>query len=253
MILNVLRRTMDARKLNEVANHPEVRAWLGGGAGAIDLSDLVSNPANVAFEGAHGGFIAHKQGDGVYEVHSLFVPEGRGEFVMEAAREAQRFMFCATDCTELRTKCPDGNAAALGLCRAGGFQHLFRREKCWPANGEMVGASYHSLNIQRWISRDDQVAEVGHWFHEKLTEAKLSDGSDRPVHDDDEAHDRYVGASVLMIKSGNPRKAVWSYNRWAVFAGYAPIKLLSDAPVIIDVVDAVVAPRGDDMEILLCR
>lgn len=253
MNLITIRRTLDPSFLNEVANHAEVRPWLGGDGAQVDLTPLVSNPNNFAFVGDHGGFIAHKQGDGVYEVHSLFRPEGRGEHVLEAAREAQRFMFAATDCTELRTKCPDGNAAALGLCRAGGFQSLFRRERFWPHDGQLVGASFHNLTIQRWIARDDEVVALGHWFHEKLTTTKVDSGSERVIHEDDEVHDRYVGASVLMIKSGNPRKAVWSYNRWAAFAGYAPIKLLSDAPVLIDVVDAVISPKGDDMEILLCR
>jgi hypothetical protein len=56
-----------------------------------------------------------------------------------------------------------------------------------------------------------------------------------------------------MALAQNPRKGVWAYNRWAVFAGYLPIALVSDAPVVIDVVDAVVTANGPDMEVLLCR
>ncbi len=247
-----VKRTFDPRPFNEVANHPAVRPWLGG-EGQIDVSAVVSNPANACFITDEGGFIAHKLGDGRYEVHSLFLPEGRGGKALKCARESMAYMFLATDCTELVTKCPDGNGAALGLARIGGFQEQFRREKCWAFNGEMVGVSHQSLTLQRWLIRDEECLKRGQWFHDKLEAAKMAAGSERVVHDDDDAHDRHVGASVGMVLAGNPRKAVWAYNRWAVFAGYAPITLLSEAPPVIDVVDAVVAPNGGDMEVLLCR
>lgn len=252
-MLSKLKRSMEPAPFNAIANHTEVRPWLGGGDGELDLSAIVCNPANVCFLSEAGGFIAQKLMDARYEVHSLFLPQGRGGFALECAREGMAFMFCATDCAELVTKCPDGNRAALGLARAGGFQEQFRRERCWAFNGDMVGVSHQALSLSRWITRDDECLARGHWFHEKLTAAKRAAGSDLPVHDDDDAHDRFVGASVRMVIAGSPRKAVWSYNRWAVFAGYAPISLLSEAPPVIDVVDAVVAPRGDDMEVLLCR
>ncbi len=251
-ILSRLKRTLDPSALNRVANHPEVRPWLGG-EGEVDLTGLVMNPANFAFQGEHGGFIAQKIGEGRYEVHSLFLPSGRGGESLACAAEGMAFMFCATDCSELVTKCPEGNPAALGLARAGGFREQFRRERCWPFNGEMVSVSYQALSLQRWVERDAECLNVGHWFHEKLTSLKSAHGSELPVHDDDDAHDRAVGASVRMVLAGNPRKAVWAYNRWAVFAGYAPITLLSEAPVLIDVVDAIVSPCGADMEIVLCR
>lgn len=253
MILDRLRRTFDPKRFNEIANHGDVRPWLGGGDGPLDLSALVGNPANVALMGEHGGFIGHKIDQGLYEVHSLFLPEGRGENALECMREGARFMFCATDCAELITKCPDENRGALGLARSAGFQEMFRREQAWRHGGGLVGCSYQNLTLNRWRGRDPKIEGVGHWFHEKLTAAKRAQGSDLPVHDDDPAHDRAVGASVLMVLAGNPRKAVWSYNRWAMFAGYAPIELVSEAPVVLDVVDAVVTPNGFDMEVLLCR
>ena len=51
---------------------------------------------------AAGGFIAHKLMDARYEVHSLFLPEGRGGLAIECAREGLAFMFCATDCAAIR-------------------------------------------------------------------------------------------------------------------------------------------------------
>lgn len=253
MILERLRRTFDPARFNEIANHPDVRPWLGGADGPLDLSPVVGDPANVAFIGEGAGFICHKIGDGRYEVHSMALPEARGAGTIELVREGMRFMFCATDCTELVTKCPDGNAAALGIARASGFQEIFRREHCWPFRGDMVGVSYQSITFDRWRARDPIIAERGDWFHAKLECAKLAKGSTLPVHAEDEAHDRAVGAAVLMVLAGNPRKAVWSYNRWAIFAGYAPIMLLSESPAVLDVADAIVTPNGAEMEVLLCR
>ena len=251
-MLAKLKRSLNPAPFNAIANHPDVRPWLGG-EGPLDLGAIVANPAKVPFLHEQGGFICHKIGDGRYEVHSLFLPEGRGGEAVACMREGMVFMFCATDCVELVTKCPDGNGAALGIARVGGFQEQFRRERCWAFQGDMVGVSHQALSLQRWITRSNECLDRGRWFHEKLEAAKIAKDSNRPIHEDDEAHDRAVGASVLMALAQNPRKAVWAYNRWAVFAGYAPITLLSEAPPVIDVVDAVVAPRGEDMEVMLCR
>lgn len=253
MILKRLRRSFDVARFNELANHDAIRPWIGG-KGVLDLAPMVMEPTNVCLLNEHGGFLCHRLDVGLYEVHSMMLPEGRGENTIECVREGFRYMFCATDCVEIITKCPDGNGAALGIARAAGFQEIFRRERAWDNGGlEAVGISYQSISFARWRNRDLELTKWGKWFHDKLEAAKLEQGSELPIHDDDEAHDRAVGASVLMAMSGNPRKAVATYNRWAVFAGYAPIFLASEAPVLIDVVDAVVAPKGADMEVVLCR
>lgn len=230
-----------------------MRPWLGGD-GQLDFTRIVSDTANVCLKANFGGWIMHKQAEGIYEGHSMFLPEGRGGQCIEAMHETIRYMFAATDCVEIRTKIPDGNKGAKGLGIVAGFREQFRREKCWRAlDGEMVGISFQTLPLERWRNSNAECLAKGEWFHVKLEEAKQKAGSPLPAHDDDEAHNRAVGASVLMVQAGNPRKAVWSYNRWASFAGYAPIVLLSDAPVMLDVMDAIVAPSGADMEILLCR
>lgn len=253
MILSRLRRSLDASKFNEIANHPDVRPWLGG-QGPLDVAPIVLSTSNVSLLSDGGGFICHNIGDGRYEVHSLFLPDARGEGAIEAMREGLRYLFCATDCVEIVTKCPDGNRAALGLARAAGFQEIFRREHAWIGEDGLAGVSYQSISFDRWLSRDPEVERKGAWFHDKLERAKHETGSDRVIHEDEACHDRAVGAAVLMVLSGNPRKAVWSYNRWAVFAGYAPISLLSETPIVVDVVDAIVAPTPEgDMEVLLCR
>ena len=85
------------------------------------------------------------------------------------------------------------------------------------------------------------------WFHDRLAELT------QPGHPENEAHNRAVGAAVLMMQAGNPIKAINTYNAWAAFAQYEQIKLISLNPVVIDMHDAVLELDGDDMEILLCR
>lgn len=247
-----LRRTLDATRLNEVANHPDVRPWLGG-EGPLDLSGMISDPANFAFENDHGGFVLHRLDADLYEAHSLFLPDGRGAGVRALAEEGFRFLFTATDCMEVVTKVPEGNAAAAALARCVGFVEGFRRGAAWQGPSGPLAVSYQSLTFDRWRSRDPMAAERGHWFHDRLETTKANAGSDLVTHPDDAAHDRAAGAAVLMAMAGRGRKAVWTYNRWALFAGYAPIHLVSEAPLVIDVVDAVVQVAGEDMEVLLCR
>ena len=94
----------------------------------------------------------------------------------------------------------------------------------------------------------------GHAFHEMLEAAKREACTELPVHDDDPAHDRYVGACALMAKRGQAAKGVGMYNSWAAAAGYAQIQLLSAAPPVVDVVDGIVhLNQAGEMEVLQCR
>lgn len=247
-----LRRTMDATALNIVANHPEVRPWLGG-EGVLDLSGLLSNPQNVGFVSEHGGFVAHGLDLGLYEAHSLFLPEGRGEESRRAMQEACQYMFTATDCTELVTKVPGDNPAAAGLARMGGFEKRFTRYQGWKTDTGLCDLDFYGLSVARWILKQSVTVNAGVWFHERLTAAKEAAGSSLPVHDEDPVHDAFAGAAVLMCRAGNAVKAVATYNRWAVVAGYQTIALLSLAPIVLDVRDAVIEMREQDLEVLLCR
>lgn len=244
-------RTMDATFLNSVANHPEVRSWLGG-IGPIDLSNLLSDPNNVALQYEFGGFVGHKLFDtGVYECHSMFLPEGRGAHAHSAMETSLRYLFTKTDCTEVVTKAPDGNRSAFGAARSMGFTTSFKLDNGWTNDkGERIGVACMRLPYSKWIDKDPEVESVGKWFHERLEE--LTDGK-LPVHYDEPAHNRYVGSSVLMFRAGNPLKAVLTYNQWAKFAQFPGIKLISLTPIILDMDQVIVELKDDDMEVLKCR
>lgn len=249
-----LRRTMDARLLNAVANSPEVRPWVGGGTEPLDLTGVLSNPMNFGFVFEHGGYIFTKIDGGIFEGHSLVMPEGRGAPALDALREALRFMFASTDCLEIVTKFGADNLGALGMARSAGFSKVFERENAWtPASGEKIRCDYFSLTLAKWRQRDSVVAERGVWFHERLEELTAAMGMTIPVHEDDVSHNRAVGAAALMFLAGNSIKAAALYNRWAAFAGYPPIKLVSVTPCVIDMDQVIIAVRNSEMEVLRCR
>jgi hypothetical protein len=247
-------RELSASRINFVVNHPEVRPYVGG-VGPLDLAGLVADPRNVLLMVDGGGCLFQWLGEGYYEVHTQFIPEARGAAAIQAVRDALWWMFTATDAVEIVTKVPDTNLGALGLVRAihGTFQ--FSRPNAWQnADGALSGVKYYSKTLMDWVrDESEELSKTGDWFHDKLAEAKTRMGASNPPHDDDHAHDRYVGMASEMISRGQLAKGVLTYNRWATFAGYAPVSVLSVDPVIIDVQDALLLVRGGDFEVIYCR
>lgn len=242
----MIRRTFDPALLNSVANHPEVHPWLGV-EGEIDFSPFVTSPANFALVTEGGGFLLIRHEAGVYEVHSQFLPEVRGS-TPKAMHAAFDYMFVNTDCHTVLTQVPDNNPAAAGLARLARFKPRFRREDTPRGPTCFMGRT-----VDEWAQETASLEKEGEWFHDRLKEAKERAGSSLPEHPHDPAHERAVGATIRMVKAGNCHKGANLYNRWARFAGYAPITVLGDSPVLIDVVDAVAEWNGQEMEFPLCR
>jgi hypothetical protein len=220
-------RTFDARFLNEVANHPDVRPWLLG-EGPLDLTETLLDPRNIGLVFGGGGWLLHWQEPGVYEAHSLFIP---GSNAATLLKDGLRFLFTETDCLKIVTKVPDDNPRAKGLARAAGFREIFRAGK----------VSCQELTFDRWKTMDDVIAEKGHWFQDRLGKMTQED-----------SHARALGSAVLMCLANNAVKGVFTYNAWARLAGYQQIDLLSMTPPVIDVKDAIVQIRNGDMEVMFC-
>jgi hypothetical protein len=241
-----LRRTFDAAFLNTVANHPDVHPWIGA-VGEVDLSAAILNPANVALVNNGGGFFLMCHEPGIYEVHSQFLPEARGGSIT-AMRDGFDYLFTRTDCHTVLTQVPDINRAAAALAKHARFRPMFRR-----ADTMRGPTAYMGLTVEQWVQDNPDLEADGEWFHDSLSAAKKLSGSDLPEHAHDPAHERAVGAAVRMIRAGNARKGIGLYNQWARFAGYLPVSLISETPVIVDVGDAVVELNGSEMEVLICR
>lgn len=244
------RRTLDGTHLTHVANHPDVRPFLGGTA-VLDLAGLVEDPANITIETANGGLIGVAIGAGRYDVHTLFLPEGRGAEASHAMSLMAEYMFSVTDCVEGRTTVPVVNRGAALAARRAGFELRYTSELPW--GDSHTGAEFFALTIERWALRSPMTLALGQWFHEALAAAKNEAGSAQPTHPEDRVHDHMVGAVCAMARGGQPEKAVRFYNVWAACARYAPIQLLRAHPIIIDVQDAIVEWNGTDLEVLRCR
>lgn len=237
-------RTLDATFLNSVANMAGVREWLGG-EGDIDLTKTLLDTNNYAFVNEYGGFVGHRSFGGRYECHTMFSPNRHGvRDIMALMRYAQQFMFVNTDCDEIVTRVNLKHKGQIWLAKQSGLQEQFVKE----------GVSYQSLPLDRWAAMCSTTREEGGRFHGLLEAAKKANGSSLAAHPDDPQHDSMVGAALLMAKAGNGAKAANVYNRWATFASYAPVILLSEQPPIVDFHDAVAGLNSqNEVEILLCR
>jgi len=243
-----IKRTMDPAFLNSVINHPDVRPWLHGD-GVLDISHQALNPGNYILQTEHGGFLLVCLDPGRYEVHSQFLP-GHGIHPVKAMLAAQEWMFTRTDCEVIVSKVPHSNKAAKGFAVVGGLRPIFER------TDEKAGSiEYVELTLMGWAMRTKALEKHGERFHAFVE--KASEGLGWQDHPHDPAHERAVGAALLMIERGQAIKGAAFYNRWARLAGYPEVRLLSESPATIDMsVGETVCVLGigsDGMEALLCR
>jgi len=250
----IIERHNTAEKINEIVNHPSVYPWVCGNiTGPLDLTEVVANERNVALFCDLGGVLFFQHQPGLYEAHTQVLPEARGVGTLDIVRQALRWMFTKTDAVEIVTRVPHGNGAAQALVKAIKGVYEFTNQKGWVKDGEPIPADVYGLRLQDWLRDDPEIEARGHWFHERLEAEYARHNTELKVHEDDVTHDRYAGAAVEMIMNGQINKGVIFYNRWAVMAGYEPIKALSYDPVIVDIKDAVLMLKGDTFEVILCR
>lgn len=81
-------RTFDAKFVNGIVNHPEVRPFVGGdGESFIDLASVLADGKNICLMDEHGGFMATWTAPDTYELHTFILPAGRGRKAYANARE----------------------------------------------------------------------------------------------------------------------------------------------------------------------
>lgn len=224
----MITRTYNADFINSVINHPSVKE----GAEVkdiLDVSGVVANLRNFILVNEFGGFLVIKLMDGLYECHTQFLPEGRGQAAINAVNEALHYIFTKTDCTRIVTKVNVNNRATRLFT-----SQFFRRR------GVVGDHHYYSLDIEDWIERSPDCESHGVAFHNAIQ------GHSESV----EMIENYTGAAYLMMNEGNIYKGQLIYNRWASMAGCPPIIVVSENPLIIQ--------RGDlkisiDDGVQLCR
>jgi len=137
-----LKRSNDAEFLNRVVNDPSVHPFVSFGRGPIDLTAVVNNHDNVFLANEHGGFLYVSHGD-TFEVHTQFLPEGRGD-TATLARESLFYMFTQTPCVRIDTLIPPFNKTAKRLAEAVGMKSV--------AQAEVFGfpVTVYMLTIKEW-------------------------------------------------------------------------------------------------------
>lgn len=243
----MIERAQSAEFINYVANHPAVRSALLGPPGPIDMTAVVKNPHHCALTGEHGYMLMVQHVTGIYELHTTVLPEGRGEWAYQMALACVDWLFTRTNATEVFTRVPAGNLAAKALTKACG---AILEHTVWQNLGKQTLVEVYSGRIQDWIKIAPGLVERGQKFHELLHSKATAMGRAHPIHEDNDWHDRHVGAAAGMITGGQPIKGVMVYDRWAAMALTPAITLLSLDPVVIDIRDCKIKVTGDDFEIL---
>lgn len=245
-------RVLNPEPLIELASNPSTRPWLGGTEDiAPIITAAVENVANYSFlAGDAGGYLYICKAQGLYEVHTIGTPDGGRDFVRTMAKartDTLRFMFLETDAHEIVTIVPKPNIAAMNWATHAGFRVDFLREKAFDLMGDMVDAFYLSLPYGNWVLTDPANRREGERFHAFIHQYTPDD------HGDDEVHDSWVGATLDGAQRGNAVKCITLYNRWAVRAGYEPLRVLTMNPLCIDIGSAIVQITADGLDCLHVR
>jgi len=232
----MIERIFDGERINRIVNDPSVYPWVRGICeGPLDLGPLLRDSRHVCLMDEFGGCLFTQQQPGIYEAHTQILPQGRGAWAMRMVREALHYIFTRTDAVEIWTRCPKGNLGARALARAIGGREEMIVSQGWVQDGKIIPATIYSLTIQEWMKTAPDLVEVGRWFHRRIEEELRFLGFEEPFHEDDENHNRFVGASVEMVRGGQPHKAAIFYNRVAAMDGKLPIRVVSLDPVVIDI------------------
>lgn len=205
-------RSNDVSRLNAVINHPSVHPWVSKTEQELDASDVIADRRNILLEAPHGFFLFHFHEPGTYEVHTQFLPEGRGKNAFICAQEAAHYMFTKTDCVEILTKVQIENVAAKKLTEAVGFTYLFTGSE-W--RGKPM--NFFRLGIEDWIATAPGLVEKGKQFSERTPNCCKNDS----------VFHRYLGASLEMTASGQVSKGNCYYNRWAKFYGCESFEVMT--------------------------
>lgn len=251
---NIVRRHFTADTLNLVVNDPSVYEWVRGAhKGYLDVTPIVENLNNYVLMGEYGGVVFTQHQPGLYEAHTQVLPAGRGEWTIKMVEAALEYMFTKTDAVEIVTRVPKGNRAAHALVKAIHGVFEFRMDKGWVIKDEPVFADLYALRIQDWARTAKGLVEQGQWFHHRLEEEYAKLGRTTPSHPEDAVHDRYVGMATKIIMGGQAPKGVVFYNRWASICGYAPVTVVTENPLVLDIQDAIIMVRDDDFWVMDIR
>jgi hypothetical protein len=125
-----------------VADHPEVASRILLGGPTFDVAATVADQRVMPLAAEHGGFLVF-QLDGLgrlFEVHTLFTPEGWGREVLNAAKESLDIMFNGLHAAMLTTYEVEGN-----------WRSAPPRSFGWQAVGDFTPNPYYPQRMRFWF------------------------------------------------------------------------------------------------------
>src|SRR6202035_719497 len=243
--VNLVRRSFDPAEINPTINDPDIFPCLSiPGIDHLDIAPVLADQRNVLLLSDNGGILFCWLEPCIYEVHTALRKPERGSHGNNGAhnqnvcRAAYRWMFTQTDCMVLHTRIPATNRAAATFAPLLGWIKEFERKAVWPTSDGRVDMSFFALRYDDWLRKTPEVSGSGREFHILLEQEFARHQRAGEQHADEDCHDRSVGAAFEMMRGGQIEKAVFLYNRWARFAGYVPIGLVSRQPAVLDIGNA---------------
>ena len=253
----MVRRSFDADEINPILNDPLVFRFAAvAGLAKFDVAPVIADTRNVLLMVDRGGILLCWQALGVYEVHTNFLKavrhySGPGTYVLNACRAAYRWMFTQSDCVTLLTRIPAHNRGALIFSPLAGWTKEFQRNNVWPSISDgLVDMTFCALRYDDWLRKTPELMLSGRAFHQRLKAEFARLGHSEEAHADEDCHDLHVGACIEMIRGGQVDKAAILYNRWAQFAGYGPIAIVSHDPLVLNIGNALLQIEGDEFKVL---
>jgi len=250
--LGKIERTFDATRLNEIVNDPSVYPWVKGSAdGPLDLTDILASPSNVCLMGEHGGVLFAQFQPGLYEAHVPILPEGNGRWAFQMLRAALHWIFTRTNAVEIVTLCPSREAQVMAR-RVGGSYEFTSYDR-WIVDGKSVPSSVYALRIQDWMRTAPGLEARGAWTLDQLEDEYARHGKSPSLFPRDPAHVRHIGAACEMLLGDIPNKGVIFFNRFAAMAGYAPMQIIDDDPLALDLGGSILMMNADALWMPTCR
>lgn len=234
--LELIGRERHARRINRIANDPSVYPFVAGrNNGLMDFTFAIQDESNILLMGRYGGFLFSQVWPGIYEVHPMILPEGRGEWSHEMGQCAMFWMFTRTECLEILAPVPEGNRRALAYAKQMGLQPSFTTGPRFPLNGKAMPLVVHSITLQDWLKDAPGVCERGEWVQHELTRfgLRLTTSESPDLY-------RQIGFAFECFLNGAAPKGVVFHHRWARLAGFEPCRLVSDKPVAVEFAGATI-------------
>jgi hypothetical protein len=132
-------RSYDLDRLNYLINHKDIRPFIGGdGESELDFAPLMKDE-NYFLSGEHGGFFCQWTAPGTYEIHTFVLPEGRGPWAYDFARQGRDYMV-SQGASHLWTRIPEGAGNIKAFTLRAGFKRCGEQELdlgCGPVRYEL--------------------------------------------------------------------------------------------------------------------